>query len=143
MLNGKHSYTLIIGAPSTGNDEVYMQSLLLHLNQYKLNYRFLFDVQPIREVYQLSDYIISHSKIEVFPLTLLEAAACGVPYFAVKNGQTEYILGTIDPQLILQNNTNPFHMDSIRTQKIKDNLSIFSAQYDISIIAKQFVSLLK
>jgi len=98
--------TVVVAAPNQGNDQAYKIQIAHLLQKSKVNYLMLFDHQPISDIYHLSDCVLSHSKKEVSPLTLVESAACGVPFFATKNGHTEQLLNSIDKRLVLLNSSD-------------------------------------
>ena len=97
---------VILAAPLHGNDQKYLQQVKELLQRTKLPHRIIIDQTNIEELYQASDVVISHSKQEVFPLSMLESFACGVPFFAIKNGVTESYLTEVDTKLILNPTTN-------------------------------------
>lgn len=139
----KRTYTLIIAAPLTGNDQTYTEEVKKRLRELAMTYRILYDVQPIREIYQLSDFIVSHSKVEVFPLALLESAACAVPYFAARNTQTEKILHNIDSRLILNNMSLKLSYTEQTALELGETMRIFSLNYRIDEVSLQFIHKLK
>lgn len=133
--------TLLIAAPSKGNDSEYIKLIRGDLEYFKIPYQFLFDVQPVREVYQMSDLIISHSKIEVFPLTILESAACGIPLFATRNGNSEKLLRKIDSSLILDNQNMIFDyvLNIDRYDFLRNKLLTFSQKNNLHISSRKFI----
>lgn len=92
---------LIIASPSQGSSQTYSEEVKAALQTREVPHYIVFDFAKIEQIYQMSDCVITSSAQEVFPLVLLEAAACGVPFFAQKNGVVETYLEEIDPQLIL------------------------------------------
>lgn len=97
----RHRVLAVFAVPSQGNDSQYLQQFLAHLRSSEVPHLIFEDHQQLNHLYQLSNCVLSCSRREVFPLVLLEAAACGTPYFAEPNGAIEYYLQQIDPQLIL------------------------------------------
>jgi glycosyltransferase involved in cell wall biosynthesis len=94
---------LLLAFPLQGNDDRYAERIQQVLSQGEVPHRAVQGYPEIEKLYQMSDCVLSHSSREVFPLALLEAAACGIPYFAIPNGITEQYLSEIDPELILPN----------------------------------------
>ena len=96
---------LLLATPQIGNNPEYLVSLQQFLARTELPHLLIQDHPNTPELYQVSDCVISHSLQEVFPLVLLEASACGVPYFAKKNGAVEHYLVPLDPNLILSDDS--------------------------------------
>ncbi len=104
----KEGVFLMLVTSTQTNQTDYAAQVRDELNTLSIPFQWVTNTAEVftREIemavfYQLSDCVISHSAQEVFPLVLLEAAACEVPYFAKKNGITEQYLQKIDPCLIL------------------------------------------
>lgn len=97
----RHRVLAVFAVPSQGNDSQYLHQFLTHLRSSEVPHLIFEDHQQLNHLYQLSNCVLSCSRREVFPLVLLEAAACGTPYFAEPNGAIEYYLQQIDPQLVL------------------------------------------
>jgi glycosyltransferase involved in cell wall biosynthesis len=112
------------------------------LKTLKVPHTICIDYQNVAELYQVCDAVISHSHIEVFPLSMLESLACGVPYFASTNGVTEHFLEKIDSNFILKKDQtlreNNF-IKKIASSKMRKKLLLFASKYTWESSAKLFI----
>jgi len=123
---------VLVAFPDQGNDADYVEKVQQRLRHFEVPHLAIQAHQHIEHLYQLSDCVISHSEREVFPLALLEAAACGIPYFAVHNGTTETYLEQIDPDLILPSSAQQAARQVLagtHRQKLLEKMRTFAASH--------------
>lgn len=97
----RHQVLVLLAFPQAGSDPKYEQQLRQQLRQSELAHLFFGDFPKLNQLYQVCDCVISHSQQEVFPLTLLEAAATGIPFFTPATGSLATHLARLDPRLLL------------------------------------------
>jgi len=111
---------------------------------------FITDVKTLISLYSKMHLLIYTSGIDVFPLTLLEAAACKVPIIAFP---TKAIKGLNLP-LFYATSTNEFAQKINEIQdmwqakkedylKLADRMRVEIIRYDVNIVFPKFLSMLK
>lgn len=123
---------VLVAFPLEGNDNEYVEKVQQRLRHFEVPHLAITGYPHIEHLYQLSDCVISQSEREVFPLALLEAAACGIPYFAVSNGTTETYLAQIDQDLILPSSDQQAARQVLagtHRQKLLEKMRTFAASH--------------
>jgi glycosyltransferase involved in cell wall biosynthesis len=134
MSKNRRNVFIVLAAPVHGNDQIYFQKVKIALQQSKIAHHILIGYSEIENIYQSCDIVISHSKQEVFPLSMLESFACGLPYFAIKNGVTEHYLNEVDSTLVLSSKLIPTGATALLQQK----LLLYVSKYSWKKSAKMF-----
>lgn len=123
---------IVLAYPAAGNDGKYLAAVQKRLSHFEVPHIALEEYPKIEHLYQMSDCVISHSEREVFSLALLEAASCGIPYFATPNGSTEKYLEHIDPDLILPSSNQKAARQVLagtHRRKLLEKLRAFAASH--------------
>jgi len=111
---------------------------------------FITDVKKLINLYSKMHLLVYTSKIDVFPLTLLEATACKVPVIAFP---TKAIKGLALP-LFYATSTNEFAQKILQIQdmwqtkkddylKLTDSIRVETIKYDVNNVFPKFLDMLK
>jgi glycosyltransferase involved in cell wall biosynthesis len=63
---------------------------------------FVEDPNTLEDFYHIADCTVSLSRLEFFPLTMLESIGCQTPYFGFPNGINKMLLPPIDTRLLIK-----------------------------------------
>ena len=95
---------LLCPHPTTTAEKSYRKTLLDLISVLKVGDKiYLIEGRKSLEAYyRVSDLVISLSKVENFPISMLESFASGVVYSAYPAGEIKSILRRIDPVLLIE-----------------------------------------
>jgi len=102
-------------------------------------------------LYQISDVLILPSEIEMAPLVVIEAFACGIPCIGTKTGNMPSLISQIDSNLILDGNHPQeiykkliyfLNIPKNKARKIKDKARMLAKNFSYKNQAKKFIELI-
>lgn len=155
ILLTQRSAVLVIAFPSSNKDDQLFEALQEKINKAKLKNHVKFIPDPktnkLIRLYQISDVLVLASEIELAPLAIIEALACGTPCLGTDVGNMGEILSSINPSLVLKNNSpeeifNKLNSFFVLPPKRRKEIKIKSRQtaryYSPHNSAKKFIQLL-
>ena len=121
---------LIIAGPDDG----YKSTLVEIINSLKISNKVIFtgylSGRNKLEAYRAADVNVLPSIYDIFPLTILEACACGIPVITTKNCSISPILNKFKAGIIINRNENDLinKIETILNEKEKHSELIKNAQ---------------
>jgi glycosyltransferase involved in cell wall biosynthesis len=105
----ENNVCLVLAHPKHGTETVIYVKLKKFIHTHNLSNKVFF-IQDMKEkelsfLYHTTELLVLPSDIEMAPLSISEALACGTCVMGTKTGNMESLIGQLDKSLILDNNS--------------------------------------
>jgi glycosyltransferase involved in cell wall biosynthesis len=131
---------IILGGRRTGEDQI--GNLRIHYVGFQR------EASVVAKYYQASDVYLHAARSENFPITILEAFACGTPVIGtsvggireqIDDGETGYLIPAGDYQAMASRIHQLLLDDELRTKMGKRCREVVAAEYDLEKQAKKYL----